>query len=388
MGTANPTPKRGRRIRWEDVDKSKSDIQVALEAIQQAKALKSPRTLEWYRGTIGAFRDWLVASGCSTILVELTSDTVRAYLAREAAREYRIGHRIRHDPKTGQTQRYTVEIPGRLSEHSLNTAIRCLRAFGRWLVKDGWLRTSPFEGLEKAGAPRLRKKVLSEDEVNRLFVKLNDRTDIGARDRAMLWIFLDTGIRLSELSTLSLQMTNLSDKDDGPWVQVIGKDRKERRIGLSSGARAAVRHYVEFFRPTWVPFSPARRRELEGRGVRVVDEPLFLTVTMRGLDRPGGGQLQPNATQLIVARLAKRAGVKGLSAQTFRRTFATQNLELGASPLDVMWDLGHSSLTMTNYYASLADQSRMKRHRQFSYMEQFSRGNATQANSVKRIATR
>jgi len=213
--------------------------------------------------------------------------------------------------------------------------------------------------------------VLSEDEVNRLFAKVNAETDTGVRDRAILWVFLDTGIRLSELSTLSLQTANLTDQNDGPYVQVIGKDRKERRIGLSAGARAAVVHYVEFFRPAWVPFSPERRRQLEAGGVRVVDEPLFLTLAVRGIRTSCGQQVQPNAIQLIVARLAKRSGVKGLSAHTFRRTFATQNLELGASPLDVMWDLGHSSLTMTNYYASLADQNRMKRHRQYSYMEQF-----------------
>ncbi len=53
--------------------------------------------------------------------------------------------------KTGQSHRYIVELPGRLSEHTLNTTIRCLRSFGRWLVKNGWLRRSPFEGLGESG---------------------------------------------------------------------------------------------------------------------------------------------------------------------------------------------------------------------------------------------
>jgi site-specific recombinase XerD len=349
------------------VDKRQADIQLALEALLQAKALKAARTREWYRWHVQAFRDWLVATDRSTRLADLTGETVQGYLAYEASRN-RLAHRPPRTTSDGHRAEW-VELPGRLSAHSLNSKIRCLRAFGRWLVKHHWLPASPFEAIELAGAPKLRKKVLSADEINRIFALLNAQIDIGARDRAILWLFLDTGIRLSELATLSLERINLTDQDDGPWVQVLGKDRKERRIGLCPGARLAIQHYVTFFRPEWVPFTPRRVRELEERGIHAVDEPLFLTVRVPSLDRPAGQQLLPNAIQLIINRLAKRSGITGLSCHTFRRTFATQNLELGASPLDIMHDLGHTSLTMTNYYASLADQTRMQRHRQFSYMQ-------------------
>jgi site-specific recombinase XerD len=339
----------------------------------QAKALKADRTREWYRANVGYFRAWLVANDHSPILAHVTSEVVHGYVAAEAGRRVRLRYRQSWNAESKAYERICIQMPGRLSEHSLNSRIRALRAFGRWLVRNGWLAANPFATLELAGAPKLRKQVLSEDEINRLFSVLNEQTDIGARDRAILWLFLDTGVRLSELASLTMRNVNLRDEDDGPWIQVIGKDRKERRIGLSQGARQAVRHYVEFFRPPWVRFPQARVRELERRGIRVVDEPLFLTVHVHGLDRASGQQLLPNAVQLIVSRLGKRAGFKTLSCHTFRRTFATQNLELGASPLDIMWDLGHSSLTMTNHYASLADQNRMSRHRQFSYMERIAR---------------
>lgn len=369
---------RKHRIRWEDMDKSRSDIELALQSIQQAKALKSARTLQWYRSNLGDLRAWLLEFGYPTTLGDITPEMVRGYLAEEAARQYKVFHRRRKDPETGLYEHYRVELPGRLSEHSLNSKIRCLRAFGRWLVREKWITDSPFEGLELAGAPKLRKKVLSEDEINRIFSLLNDKTDTGARDKALLWLFLDTGIRLSELASLSLANVNLTDRDDGPWIQVIGKDRKERRIGLSAGARDAVLHYVKFFRPEWIPYPPQRTLDLEARGIKLVKKPLFLTVEVRGTDRACGQQLLPNAIQLIVARIEEKAGISGLSCHTFRRTFATQNLELGASPLDIMWDLGHSSLTMTNYYASLADQNRMRRHRQFSYMERMGRGDRSE----------
>jgi site-specific recombinase XerD len=198
------------------VDKSQADIQVALAALVEAKALKASRTREWYRSNVGAFRDWLLTQGYATSLGGNYPELAQAYLAAEAARPHRLAYRRRRNPATGGHNRYAVQLPGRLSEHSLNSRIRCLRAFGRWLVRERWIASSPFEGLELAGAPRLRKKVLSEDEINRLFTLLNERTDIGSRDRAILWLFLDTGIRLSELSTLTLSSVNLTDQDDGP----------------------------------------------------------------------------------------------------------------------------------------------------------------------------
>ncbi len=229
---------RRNRIQWGEMDKTRSDVALALQALQQAKALKSARTLQWYRSHVGDFRAWLVETGYPTTLADITPEIVREYLSEEGARRYKVAYRRRKNPETGLFEQYRVELPGRLSEHSLNSKIRCLRAFGRWLVREGWLEASPFDGLELAGAPKLRKKVLSEDEINHLFSLLNDKTDIGARDKAILWLFLDTGIRLSELATLSLDRVNLTYQDDGPWVQVIGKDLSLlRENGLSRTLR-------------------------------------------------------------------------------------------------------------------------------------------------------
>lgn len=117
--------------------------------------------MAWYRSNVGALHAWLRATDQSTILADLTSETMQAYLAEEATRPYRIAVRQRWDRASGAVTAEQVELPGGLSQHSLNSKIRCLRAFGRWLVKHGWLVASPFEGLERAGAPKLRKKVLS-----------------------------------------------------------------------------------------------------------------------------------------------------------------------------------------------------------------------------------
>jgi hypothetical protein len=73
-----------KRIRWKDVDRSKTDIQFALESLEQAKALKSPRTLAWYRGNVRAIREWLIADGHSTVLADLTVEIVQSFIAAEA----------------------------------------------------------------------------------------------------------------------------------------------------------------------------------------------------------------------------------------------------------------------------------------------------------------
>ena len=90
MGTKN-------RIRWHDVDKSQADLQLALDALQQTKALKSARTRGWYQSNVGAFRAWLVDTGQPVTLSEISAEMVHAYLAEEAVRPYRLVCRQRRD---------------------------------------------------------------------------------------------------------------------------------------------------------------------------------------------------------------------------------------------------------------------------------------------------
>jgi Phage integrase family len=75
-------------------------------------------------------------------------------------------------------------------------------------------------------APKLLVEPPTEDEIKKLFGRLNTRTKIGARGDAILLLFLDTGIPCSELCSLSLGDVHL-DKDPG-WIEVRGKGDKER----------------------------------------------------------------------------------------------------------------------------------------------------------------
>lgn len=70
--------------------------------------------------------------------------------------------------------------------------------------------------------------------------------------------------------TLSRGSIDLGCRADGLWIQLIGMNRQDRRIGLSSGARAAAQHYVTCFRTEWVPYPPQGTRKLEARSIKLV----------------------------------------------------------------------------------------------------------------------
>src|SRR5438270_1361791 len=71
---------------------------------------------------------------------------------------------------------------------------------------------------------------------------------------------------------------------------------------------------------------------------------------------------------MLFKRLKKRTGIDGkrVSAHQCRRYMATTQLAMGRSPLDVQRQMGHTTLTMTNHYASLTVQQLQKSHERYS----------------------
>jgi site-specific recombinase XerD len=358
--------------RREIMTKAKLDIKEALRAVLQGKRLKSVRTAQWYETNVGALRAWLEEKGHSTLIGDLTEELVTSFMDDEASRCFKVAHRRMRNEDTGEIEVRVVKVPCEgLSPVSLDSKRRCLQAFGNRLVERGWLARNPFNAIEKAKLAKIQKKVLKPWEIEALIDGVNGQTAIGARDKAILYTFFDTGIRVSELSSLSMAKINLSDEDGGPWIRVLGKDAEERRIGLGEGASEAIHHYIEGFRPDWVPFPPERAEKLKNDGIRLAKNPVLLTVRGRGWGRgqAGGQQLTPNAISLIIYRLSRKLGIEEVSCHTARRTFATRSIESGVNLYDVMDDLGHSSIDQTLYYASLAEVDRVRRHQENSYMD-------------------
>lgn len=88
-----------------------------------------------------------------------------------------------------------------LSENSVATYIKCLKSFTRWMAKKGWTERDRFADVKQPTSVRPKFDTLTTAEKQAVLGALNPDTFLGARNLAILCVFLDTGIRREELAT-------------------------------------------------------------------------------------------------------------------------------------------------------------------------------------------
>ena len=123
------------------------------------------------------------------------------------------------------------------SKASAARKLSAIRAFGRYLRREGILEGDPAA---LVGTPKREQRIpahLAVDEISRLLETPDSSTALGRRDRAILELFYASGLRLSELVGLDLEDVNLS----GRVVRVLGKGRKERIVPFNRSAAGALR---------------------------------------------------------------------------------------------------------------------------------------------------
>lgn len=156
--------------------------------------------------------------------------------------------------------------------------------------------------------------------------RAQSRRPTALRDRAILLVLVDTGLRASEVCALQARDY---DPESGRLLVRHGKGDKERVVYAGEGCRRALWRYL-------VQRQEARQRD-----------PLFATASGRAMTRD-------NLLNLVV-RIAKRAGVRGANVHRFRHTFAIQFLRNGGSVLALQDALGHERMETVRIYAKLAE---------------------------------
>lgn len=189
--------------------------------------------------------------------------------------------------------------------------------------------------------------IYTDDELRRLF-RAVDSTENPVRNRAILYLLLDTGARVSELfydnvrpsekTGLSMNKLFLDARDrkgePDPYIVLMGKGRKERQVGLGAKSLSALRKYI-------------RQRP------RNDSDLVFLG---RG-ERP----LSVRGAQAALDNIADIAGVKDVHMHKFRHTFAVNYLLNGGSDFMLMRLLGHTSLNATQIYLRAMSQSQARK---------------------------
>ncbi len=225
-------------------------------------------------------------------------------------------------------QDYLARLEGRnFSARSRARRLSALRQFFRFLQREEKLAANPVELLDSPRLPQRLPQVLGEAEVNALLAAPDPATALGQRDDALLELLYATGLRVSEVASLTLKQLDLRRG----VVRPFGKGRKERLVPMVPRAVEKLQSYL----------TQGRQALLQGR------ESPYLFVSRRG------GRLSRQRLWKIIKHYARLAGVRDLSPHVLRHSFATHLLSRGANLRVLQMLLGHADLATTTIYTHL-----------------------------------
>ena len=225
------------------------------------------------------------------------------------------------------------------SRASVARKLSALRAFARFLRREGWIEVDPAA---LAVSPKREHKVpahLSEDEMSRLLDVPDTTVPLGRRDRAILELFYASGLRLSELVGLDLEDIDLHAR----IVRVLGKGGKERLVPFNTSTQKALRRWYGDRAALCAKSRITHRRSHITNRKSQTAEPLFVNAR--------GGRLTGRSVQRLVARCVAGCSARfGISPHALRHSFATHLLERGADLRAIQELLGHVQLSTTQRY--------------------------------------
>lgn len=199
------------------------------------------------------------------------------------------------------------------------------RTFFRFLVREGYLQSNPLLLVSSPKVERRLPHFLTTQEVEALLKGPDTSTPLGQRDRAILELLYASGLRVSELVGLGLEVVKLERRE----MRVLGKGSKERMVLMGAPAAAILRLYL-------------RDGRVKLLGTK---EGSYLFVNK------DGGRLSARRVQLLVEKYTKLAGItKEVTPHVLRHSFATHLLDGGADLRVVQELLGHASLSTTQVY--------------------------------------
>ena len=225
---------------------------------------------------------------------------------------------------------YLVELhEAKLTSRSVTRNLVVIRGLFHHLIRERIVKSDPTVQVEFPGRWKKLPHFLSVEQVDALLSQPDRRTLLGLRDHAILHLFYASGLRISEMSDLTVDQVNLQQG----FVRPIGKGSKERIVPMGQAAIMALTEYLSEARP-----------KLSGR--RLCDR-LFLS-------RLGGGIGRARLWEMIKG-YAQKAGIKvNVTPHMLRHSFATHLIERGADLRVVQAMLGHADVSTTQIYTHVS----------------------------------
>jgi len=270
----------------------------------------SQNTLEFYRYRFAAFRNYLLGKGQIITPEQITPSLIREFIVSEKAR---------------------------VSEGTALRSFITIRAFLNFLVAEGVIDESPMVNIKRPKVQKKMIKTFTPEQVTGM-MKASGNGFYGCRNRAMIYVLYDCGLRATELCSICLPDVNWTMQT----INIVGKGNKERVIRFGEKARIALESYL------------TARKAITDSDVLFVSR--------------NGGAMDRHGVIRVVKACGRRAGITGvrISPHTFRHTCALTYVRNGGDPFSLQKLLGHSGLEMTRRYTELAQADIIEKHRQYS----------------------
>ncbi len=273
-----------------------------LQRFLEAKKIEgcSERTIQYYRTTVNK-----LLSKVTQPIRKVTTEDMREYLV-----DYQ---KVNNCGKT-----------------TIDNVRRNISSFFSWLEEEDYILKSPMRRIHKIRSKKSVKKVITDEEIERL----RDGCTC-LRDVAMIDLLYSTGIRVGELVRLNVSDINFNERE----CVVFGKGDKERRVYFDAKAKIHLQDYLNS---------------------RNDDNPaLFVT-----LDRPFD-RLKISGVEIRLRELGRSLNLEKIHPHKFRRTMATRAIDKGMPIEQVQKILGHSQIDTTMQYAIVNQNNVKAAHRKY-----------------------
>ncbi len=261
-------------------------------------------------------------------------------ITNEKVREFRIWL----NRQSAGNNRYSGET---MKKRTQNYYLIALRTFLKFLARRNII-SLPADNIELAKVSERSIDVISQVELKRLLEAPNNEKnpERQARDRAILELLFSTGLRVSELCSLTNDLDLHQDE-----FSIRGKGGKVRVVFLSEEAKKAIKDYLALRKDLsdalFVPVKEEKNKNLKS-------------------SNPGDEGLTRRSIERIVKRYAVFAGItKKVTPHVIRHCFATDLLSNGADIRSVQAMLGHANIATTQIYTHVTDKHLRDIHKKF-----------------------
>lgn len=212
----------------------------------------------------------------------------------------------------------------KLSPRSINRKLSSLKSLYKFATKSGITISNPAININGPKTEKRLPSYVKEKEMKNLFEKINfEESFSGYRDKLILDLFYQTGIRISEMQNLKIQNVDFSKK----LLKVLGKRNKERLIPLHNQSLELISYYIKL------------------RSINIYNDHPYLILNNKG-EQAG----KKFVYRLVNSYLSKVTASSKKSPHVIRHTFATHMLNRGADLNTIKELLGHANLAATQVY--------------------------------------